>query len=126
MHLERRDDLLRLHHRGLPDALERLRLHAAVFEDSGKLALQFAAYELEHGHAAEQIKRGIALCFGAIQDGEMNRDQQCLQVGGTWLAQPRRALRGTYEFALVGRRNLHLKQRLHPAEPADITSDMET
>jgi hypothetical protein len=71
----------------LPHTLQRLRLHAALFEDPGKLRLQFGAYELEHGQAAEHIDRRIALCLGAIQDGEMNRDQQSFQVGGAGLAQ---------------------------------------
>jgi len=36
--------------------------------------LQFGAYELKDGQAAEDIDGWIAFCLGAIQDGEMNRD----------------------------------------------------
>jgi hypothetical protein len=82
----------------LPHAFQRLRLHAALFENPGKLRLQFGAYELEHGQAAEQIDRRIAFRLGAIQDREMNRDQQSLQVRRPGLRSPVGALGGAYEL----------------------------
>src|SRR3979411_964103 len=117
-HLERGDERLRLHHFRLPHSLQRLRLHAALFENPDKLRLQFAAYELEHGQASEHIDRRIAFCLGAIQDGEMNRNEQSFQVGGVRLAQFGGALGGAYEFGLGRGGNVHLEERFHIAEAA--------
>ena len=125
-HLKRGDHFLRLHHLLLPHALERLRLHAALLENPGKLRLQFGAYELEHGHATEHIDRWIAFCLGAIQDCEMNRHQQSSQVRRAGLAQFGSTLGGAYEFSLGRGRNIHFEQRFHPTETADVTRQMKT
>ena len=125
--LERRDELLGLHHLHLPHALERLRLGAALFENPDKLRLQLGAYELEHGQAAQHVDRWVAFRLGAIQNRKMNRDQQSLQVSGVGLAQFRGSLGGAYELVL-GRsgRNVHFEQRFHLAEAADVTREMKT
>ncbi len=92
-----------------------------------KLRLQLGAYELEHGQAAQHIDRWVAFRLGAIQDREMNRDQQSPQIGGVGLAQFRGSLGGAYEFGL-GRcgRNIHFEERFHLAEAADVTREMKT
>ena len=108
-HLKRGDQFLRLHHFHLPYALERLRLHAALLENPGKLRLQFGAYELEHGQPAKHIDRWIAFCLGTIQDREMNRNQQRFQVRRFGLAQFGGALGGAYEFGLGRGRNVHFE-----------------
>ena len=88
--------------------------------------MQFGAYELEHGQAAEHIDRRIALGLGAIQDREMNRDQQSFQVRGAGLAQFGGALGGAYEFVLARGGNIHFEERFHLAEAADVPREMKT
>ncbi len=88
--------------------------------------MQFGTYKLEHGQAAEHIDRWIAFCLGAIQDGEMDRDQQSFQVGGAGLAQFGGAFGGAYEFGSVRGGNVHLEERFHLAEAADVTREMKT
>ena len=125
-HLKRRDQFLRLHHLRLPYALERFRLHAALFENPCKLRLQFRAYEFDHGQAAQQIDRRIAFRFGAIQDREMNRDQLGFQVRGAGLLQFGGVRRGPYEFGLHSGGDIHLEERFHSAKTADVSCQMKT
>ena len=56
----------------------------------------------------------------------MNRDQLSFQVGGAGLAQFSGALGGAYEFGVGGGGNVHLEERFHIAEAADVTRQMKT
>src|SRR5580700_1913851 len=125
-HLEGRDEFLRLHHLYLPHALERLQLHAALFENPRKLRLHFGANELKHGEAAEQIDRRIALCLGAIQNREMNRDQQRLEIGRAGLARFGGAPGSGNKFVLAGSGNVHFEERFHLAKTANVARQMKT
>ena len=88
--------------------------------------MQLGADEFQHGEAAEQVDRWIALGFRAGQDGLMNRDQDRLQIGGTALAQICVCCFGrTDEFSLRPAWDFHVEERLDFAEAADVLREME-